>query len=285
MSFSPLVLLFTNRFFQAAACVSLVQRNNTFVHLPTGAGKTYVWLLAALALAEMGHNGVTIVVFPLVALLREQFDRLTQMQFGETAAVAIDEHTSSSARRSLYQRLHENDPTLRFLFFSPAMLVQNTHLFEALSSCSILLFVFDEYPTLVDWRGFYASMRQIPQFANILISVDRPPLAFLSATGTQAHVDELSSSFNISSSLTLTSPQVRPTIHHEVILQADTDPTSLAKALAKWIRQHRSNNTPVIFFTPFVKVWLACLILCLTSNLSQCKLLQYLTYYCLVTTQ
>ena len=212
-----------------------------------------VWLLAALTLQKLGRNGVTIVVFPLVALLRDQFNHLTQVLFGENVVIAIDESTDAFSRRTLYHRLEQNDPELRFVFISPAMFVKNTKLFKALSSCAILMFVFDEYPTLLDWVGFDSSMNQVPKLTNILISTKQIPIAFLSATGTRSHVERISSAFAIEKTI-VDSPRVRPSIEHDVIFLANPVRASVVNTMAKWIKIHRTTDTPVIIFTTFTKV-------------------------------
>lgn len=239
---------------QAAACISLVRARSTFVHLPTGSGKSLVWLLAALALAKMGRVGVTIVVFPLIALLRDQFHRITKFKFDdEHAAVAIDHDTPPSARRSLYERLRKKDPSLRFLFLSPAMLVGNPDLFTALAESSILLFVFDEYHTLLDWASFYTPMSQIKKITDLLSSSNQTPIAFLSATGTTDHVKKLSCDLTVESYEIVSSPLVRPNICLDVNFLANPVRASAVRKIATWIKLKRSTKTPVIIFCPFVK--------------------------------
>jgi len=239
---------------QTAACVSLVRGRNTFVHQPTGSGKSLVWLLAALTLAKMGRTGVTIVVFPLIALLRDQFHRITKYKFDdEHAAVAIDHDTPPSARRSLYERLCQKDETLRFLFLSPAMLVGNPDLFTALAQSSILLFIFDEYHTLLDWASFYTPMSRIKTITNMLLSSNQTPIAFLSATGTTDHVTKLTYDLNVKSYEIVSSPLVRPNICLDAWFLANPVRASAVRKIAMWIKLKRSSKTPVIIFCPFVK--------------------------------
>lgn len=239
---------------QAAACISLVRGQSTFVHQPTGSGKTLVWLLAALTLAHMGRTGVTIVVFPLIALLRDQFHRITKFKFDdENAAVAIDHDTPLSVRRILYERLCKKDETLRFLFLSPAMLVGNPDLFTALAQSDILLFVFDEYHTLLDWASFYTPMNRIKTITNMLLSSNQTLIAFLSATGTTDHVKKLTYDLNEKSYEIVSSPLVRPNICLDVQFLANPVRASAVRKIAMWIRLNRSTKTPVIIFCPFVK--------------------------------
>ena len=182
-------------------------------------------------------------------------NHLTQVLFGESFVVAIDESTDASSRRILYQRLQQNDPELGFVFMSPAMLDKNTKLFHALSSCTILMFVFDEYPTLLDWEGFDPSMSQVPKLTKILISTNDIPIAFLSATGTPSHVIRSSKAFGIATDPTvLEPPRVRPSINHDVIFVANPVRAHVVTIIAKWIKTTRTTNTPVIIFTTFRQV-------------------------------
>ena len=240
--------------YQAAACLSLVQNQTTFVHLPTGSGKSLIWLLASLALATKGRSGITLVIFPLVALLRDQFRRITQMKFDDDACVIIDKDTTNSARDDLYRRLDESDPTLRFLFMSSAMLVTNSTIFNLLAKNEIMLMVFDEYDTLITWKGFYQAMNFIVPFTSMLLGDNKTPIAFLSATGTNDTVKRLSCDLNLESPMVLSPPQVRPFIHLDVRLQADPSLAAVVKVMANWINEHRDCATPVIIFLPFPNV-------------------------------
>ena len=240
--------------YQAAACLSLVQRKTTFVHQPTGSGKSLIWLLASLTLTKKGHSGITLVIFPLVALLRDQFRRITQIELDDDSCVIIDNDTPKNARDLLYSRLEKHDPTLQFLFMSPAMLVANRTIFELLAEIEIMLMVFDEYDTLDTWKEFYQAMRFIVPFTNILLGENKAPIALLSATGTPKTVQRLSSDLNISSPTILSPPQVRPFIHLDVKLQADPSQAAVIRFMATWINQYRDSETPVIIFVPFAEV-------------------------------
>ena len=105
--------------YQAAACLSLVQRKTTFVHQPTGSGKSLIWLLASLTLTKKGHSGITLVIFPLVALLRDQFRRITQIELDDDSCVIIDKGTG--------YRLSSNKPfpIHRLAFLAPSSIASD----------------------------------------------------------------------------------------------------------------------------------------------------------------
>lgn len=227
------------------------------MHNPTGTGKTLVWLLAALTLPKMGKKGVTIVVLPLVALLRDQFHRMYHSRLDSNTFVAIDQDTPVSERESLYRRLHEQDPNLKFIFLSNAMLVGNRRLFDLLTRTIILMMVFDEYHTLLDWFDFYTAMSQVLNATKMLICDDRTTIAFLSATATNRHIEKISDALEIKSRGVISPPPFRPAIHLGVVLSKAASRMSIARHIRRWMNEHPDKDgdkTPIFVFVPFAKV-------------------------------
>ena len=62
------------RFGQEQAIQSVLEGKNTVVVMPTGGGKSLIYQLPALIL-----DGVTIVVSPLIALMKDQVDTLERI--------------------------------------------------------------------------------------------------------------------------------------------------------------------------------------------------------------
>jgi ATP-dependent DNA helicase RecQ len=64
---------------QEDAIQSLLSGHHTLVVMPTGAGKSLIFQLAALQL-----DGLTLVVSPLIALMKDQVDSLTRRNIPAT---------------------------------------------------------------------------------------------------------------------------------------------------------------------------------------------------------
>ena len=60
---------------RAAICCLLSGQNDVFVSMPTGSGKSLVFQLPGV----MAERKVTVVVSPLIALIRDQIDHLKQL--------------------------------------------------------------------------------------------------------------------------------------------------------------------------------------------------------------
>ena len=64
---------------QEGAIQSLLEKHHTLVVMPTGAGKSLIFQLAALQ-----FNGLTLVISPLIALMKDQVDSLTRRNIPTT---------------------------------------------------------------------------------------------------------------------------------------------------------------------------------------------------------
>src|SRR5579884_4327550 len=104
---------------------------DTLAVLPTGAGKSAIYQIAASLLP-----GPTVVVSPLIALQRDQVESLEGTDIGEAAVV--NSTMAESERREALQELKEGE--LEFLFLAPEQL-GNEKVFKRLKAVKPSLFV------------------------------------------------------------------------------------------------------------------------------------------------
>ena len=84
---------------QHEAISAVVDGRDTLAILPTGSGKSAIYQVAGLLL-----EGTTIVVSPLVALQRDQEDRLTELGLH---ARALNSGLGAAAREEVFAALHD----------------------------------------------------------------------------------------------------------------------------------------------------------------------------------
>ncbi len=150
---------------------AMLQGSDLLAVLPTGAGKSACFQVPALVLP-----GLTVVVSPLVSLMRDQVEGLRRRT---VSAAALTSATGASARREIAGRMARGD--LRLLYVSPERLelARFRHLAQL---AGISRLVVDEAHCISEWgHDFRPAYRRIRAFAEL---VGCPPLAAFTATAT-----------------------------------------------------------------------------------------------------
>jgi len=140
--------------------------------MPTGAGKSLCYQIPALVL-----TGTTIVISPLISLMKDQVDALTQL--GARAAF-INSSLSREALQSITMKARSGE--YRLIYIAPERLEMES--FQAvLGSMDIALVAVDEAHCISQWgHDFRPSYRKIEAILDKLPK--RPPVAAFTATAT-----------------------------------------------------------------------------------------------------
>lgn len=126
--------------------------SNIFITAPTGSGKSILFQIPALYLAEK-YNYVTIVVSPLIALMNDQVDQLKRER-GITIAACINSSMSIEERVDTIEKIQSGKISL--LYLAPELLL-TTHLQSFLGGRLIGLIVIDEAHTVTSWGRDFRS--------------------------------------------------------------------------------------------------------------------------------
>ena len=151
---------------------SLLNRNDTVAIMPTGAGKSICFQIPALL-----FEGVTLVISPLISLMKDQVDSLRQLGI---AAVYIN---SSVSKAQLYKDLQNISAGFyKIIYIAPERLTSE-YLPNSFENLNISMVAVDEAHCLSQWgHDFRPSYRNILNFTNSLRI--KPIISAFTATAT-----------------------------------------------------------------------------------------------------
>lgn len=117
--------------------------NNVLLTSPTGAGKSLLFQLAAIYLAD-NYGLLTIVVSPLVALMNDQVEGL----IGYNAAATLNSNKTAADKESILRGVREG--SINILYLSPELLLSYS-IQSFIGERKLGLFVVDEAHTVTTW--------------------------------------------------------------------------------------------------------------------------------------
>jgi ATP-dependent DNA helicase RecQ len=156
---------------QREVIISILEGHDTVVVMPTGGGKSLCYQLPALMKA-----GATIIVSPLIALMKDQVDALAARNLPATfinSSIAFEEQKAriQGVRRGEYKLVYVAPERFR-----------SAHFVETLRSIDVSLFAIDEAHCISQWghdfRPDYLRLK------HAIEEIGRPQIAALTATAT-----------------------------------------------------------------------------------------------------
>jgi ATP-dependent DNA helicase RecQ len=158
--------------FQEEIIRDALDGKDVFALLPTGGGKSLCFQLPALV-----RPGLTVVVSPLIALMKDQVDAL---QASGVAATLLNSSIDGAESRARLQGLRQGD--FRLLYVAPERLMLPGFVSD-LKQWNVNLFAIDEAHCISEWgHDFRPEYRQLAQLREMFAEV---PLMALTATATE----------------------------------------------------------------------------------------------------
>jgi ATP-dependent DNA helicase RecQ len=169
---------------QAEAIGHLLEGHSTAAVFPTGGGKSLCYQLPALLLP-----GLTLVVSPLIALMKDQIDALRQRGI---EAARLDSSLGRDAYRAVMDSIRSGK--LRLLYVAPERF-NNERFRNALESIDISLFAVDEAHCISEWgHNFRPDYLKLAGYAR---QYKAERILALTATATPRVLQDISAGFEI----------------------------------------------------------------------------------------
>ena len=193
---------------QQAAIGSILEGRDTLVVMPTGGGKSLCYQAPAVF-----KGGMTIVVSPLIALMKDQVDSLKQVGVN---AIRIDSTLTASEKRDAAQHLRSGQ--VRMLFVSPERLV-NSDFVRFLDGNDVHTIAIDEAHCVSQWgHDFRPEYRQLK---SLRTSFPKAAMHGFTATATEKVRSDIIDQLGLKSPRVLVSSFDRPNLTYRVLPQLD----------------------------------------------------------------
>ena len=216
---------------QEEIITAILEKKDAFVLMPTGGGKSLCYQLPSIM-----QDGLTIVVSPLIALMKDQVDSLRD--FGVSAEF-INSSLSYEQIEQVKTKLRAN--MVKLLYVAPERLVLPQFL-EFIKLLPVSLFAIDEAHCISEWgHDFRPEYRQLVVLRNKFPDI---PLVGLTATATPIVQDDIIGQLKMNEPLKFKASFNRPNLFYNVLYKGDT-----FQQLLDYLNAHRKDSGIIYCFS------------------------------------
>jgi ATP-dependent DNA helicase RecQ len=206
---------------------NLLNKRNTFVIMPTGAGKSLCYQLPAVV-----SEGTAIVISPLIALMKNQVDQLN--------AIGVNAHfLNSTLNKSEINKVKSEvlNKKTKLLYVAPESLTKDENI-EFLKSAHLSFVAIDEAHCISEWgHDFRPEYRRIKSIVAQI--APHLPIIALTATATPKVQQDIQRNLQMEEADLFKSSFNRTNLFYEVRPKVKNESK---KALIKFIKQHKGKS-------------------------------------------
>ena len=202
----------------------LVDKNNAFVLMPTGGGKSLCYQLPALVM-----EGTAIVISPLIALMKNQVDAIRGFVAGNDG---IAHFLNSSLNKAQISEVRKDllSGATKLLYVAPESLTKAENV-AMLKEIKISFYAVDEAHCISEWgHDFRPEYRRI---RNIVEEIGLAPIIALTATATPKVQSDILKNLGMPDATVFKSSFNRPNLYYEI-----RDKSDPKKDIIRYIRQN-----------------------------------------------
>ncbi|EDM43372.1 ATP-dependent DNA helicase recQ [unidentified eubacterium SCB49] len=192
---------------QEVVIQSILNRENTFVIMPTGGGKSLCYQLPALM-----NEGTAIVVSPLIALMKNQVDALRAISSDEGIAHVLNSSLNKTEVKQVKSDIESG--ITKLLYVAPESLTKDEYV-DFLQNQTISFLAIDEAHCISEWGHDFR-----PEYRNLKSIIERIgeniPIIGLTATATEKVQEDILKNLAMTSANTFKASFNRPNLYYEV---------------------------------------------------------------------
>jgi ATP-dependent DNA helicase RecQ len=207
---------------------TLLNKQNTFVIMPTGGGKSLCYQLPALI-----QEGTAIVVSPLIALMKNQVDAIRSLSSENGIAHVLN---SSLTKTEITQvKADITAGITKLLYVAPESLTKEEYV-TFLQTVPISFVAIDEAHCISEWgHDFRPEYRNLK---NIIKQLGEVPIIGLTATATPKVQEDILKNLEMSNATTFKASFNRANLYYEV----RTKTKNVEADIIRFIKQHKGKS-------------------------------------------
>ena len=218
---------------QESVIFNVLNQNDSFVIMPTGGGKSLCYQLPALI-----QEGTSIVVSPLIALMKDQVDTIRGISSEDGVAHVLNSSLNKTAVAQVKSDIQSG--ITKLLYVAPESLSKQENI-DFFKSIKISFLAVDEAHCISEWGHDFR-----PEYRNLRIILEqfnqRIPIIALTATATPKVQEDIMKNLQITKAKVFKASFNRPNLYYEVrpkTTQVDSD-------IIRFIKQN-PNKSGIIY--------------------------------------
>lgn len=206
---------------------TLLNKEDVFVLMPTGGGKSLCYQLPALI-----SEGVAIIVSPLIALMKNQVDAVRGISSDNDVAHVLNSSLNKTQTKKVMDDIRNG--TTKMLYVAPESLTKEEYT-DFFKTVPISFFAIDEAHCISEWgHDFRPEYRNLK---NIINKIGDAPVIALTATATAKVQEDIQKTLGMQNAKVFKASFNRPNLFYEVRPKINQD-----KEIVKFISQYQGKS-------------------------------------------